>query len=674
MLTPHGILGPQGRIARRLPNYRFRPPQLEMANAVAEALAESRHLIVEAGTGVGKSFGYLVPAILAVTDPDNDIERVIVSTHTISLQEQLLTKDLPLLNAVIPREFTAVLGKGRGNYISLRRLARASKKERSLFVGAEADQLDAIHQWLDDTVDGSLSDLPFEPTPALWQEIESDASNCLRKSCSRYDVCFYYQAQRRMRHAQIVVVNHALFFTDLALRAARARGVLPSYDAVIFDEAHTIESVAGEYFGIQVGSGQVAYQLRRLFNPRTQKGHLTGKRYETLRKEVIACDRAARQWFESVHAKLATRSDSPVPSTSPSPVRVLKPIVDPGPLVEKLRRLASQLHERAGKLKKPDERVELESAATRLRVLASAIQLWSRQEDASLVYWLESQSRRDGSSRIRLSAAPVDVAPALEKHLFQSVPRVILASATLTTGQREGFAFFQQRIGLRHAETLQVGSPFDYDRQMKLILVRGLPDPGRQREAFEQACLRLLPHYLEQTHGRAFCLFTSYAFLRKATRYLEPWAQKHEIGLFPQGAGTPRHQLLEQFKKHPAAVLLGTASFWQGVDVPGEALQNVIIPKLPFSVPDHPLIQARLEAIRERGGNPFMEYSVPEAVIRLKQGFGRLIRSTEDRGMVVILDPRILSKPYGRVFLEALPECPRYVDECSATGEVLSHP
>ncbi|HEU4509865.1 MAG TPA: helicase C-terminal domain-containing protein [Pyrinomonadaceae bacterium] len=630
------VFGPEGLIAQAHPEYEYRPGQVEMARAVMRAFEEKRHLIVEAGTGTGKTLAYLVPAVAAALGGNG---RVIISTGTKNLQEQLMEKDIPFLQSVLPKSFSATYMKGRGNYVCLNRLARAQSSP--VLEGLdEVDYFDEVCHWSRESETGDRAELSNLPEPlSFWRHIDARSESCLGQKCPDFDPCFITRMRNRAQEADIVVVNHHLFFADLSLRDSNYGSVLPDYTAVILDEAHLIEEVASEYFGAQVSNYQIEDLVRDLGMLNIEDAATD----QELTKSVARMSRFADDFWMGFRDGRGEDGRYPiVPGTFVRRVNGELEATRLGELYSVLEGAIQRTETTLDALTEKDP--DVESLIRRLREIRFGLQFIVTGEDKKFVYWLERRNRG-----IFLRASPIDVAGLLQDKLFDSVPTVVLTSATLSSGGN--FAFIRDRLGLDTADDLIAETSFDYQNQAILYLPARMPDP-REREWTRAAAAEVVK-ILNATEGRAFVLSTSLAGMQSL--FENVWAEI-DYPCLVQGSAS-KGQLLKRFRDTPNAVLFATSSFWQGVDVRGEQLSCVIIDKLPFAVPTDPIVAARQRYIEDTGGSSFYQYSVPQAIISLKQGLGRLIRSTTDRGVLAILDPRLRTKAYGRTFLQSLPRC-----------------
>jgi ATP-dependent DNA helicase DinG len=620
-LTMAAIFGPGGWLERAHPGYEFRPSQQEMAELVEQAFRDQRHAVVEAGTGTGKTLAYLIPALRSG-------RRVVISTATKSLQEQLFSKDIPFLQKHFAPELKVAVMKGRSNFLCRQKLYQMDGQ--GLLKGLdEVDWFAQVRDWEKLTETGDRAELAFLPDDAeLWPRLDARRDTCTGQKCPAFDRCFITWMHRRAHEADIVIVNHHLFFADLAIRRDDFGSILPEYAAVIFDEAHEIEDVASDYFGRQVSN----YRFDDLARDAEQAMRLSGKGGPALLRRTGQLRERARAFFDAF------------------PVREGRFPFEPAEREQFLEQNRDAFDEFTGALRRlekeiaalPSKPEELLAVARRAAELRGELEFLLESREANCVYWFERRGRG-----VFLAATPIDVSGILRERLFERFETIVLTSATLAVGGR--FDFQRQRLGLDGAIERVLPHEFDYESQAVLYVPPAIPDV--RQPGFAAAAAEEIARVLAITRGRAFCLFTSYSGMNDV---FERVAAQVDFPLLKQGTA-PRSTLLERFRTTPGAVLFATASFWQGVDVPGEQLSCVIVDRLPFAVPSDPVVAARVRALAADGPNAFGEYQVPEAVLALKQGFGRLIRSRNDRGVLVILDTRIRRMSYGRVFLESLP-------------------
>jgi len=717
------VLGKDGVISKKLGSYELRPQQLDMALAIQKAIEENKHLIVEAGTGVGKSMAYLIPFIFWSVKNNN---KVVISTHTKTLQEQLIKKDLPFLRNALKSvnvfadagddnshpengqedkfDFSYTLCVGGQNYLCLRRFHQA-QSQNVFNTQKEFDEFQHIVQWEAHARRGLRSELDFEPSPAVWSKICRESDLCFGKQCSFKDDCYYNRARRKEYKAQILVTNHHLFFANLASDGR----VLPDFDAVVFDEAHTLEDIATSYFGIGISNSRIKYMLDSILNPKTGKGLIT-RLFDSSNASDLAnqmgiisdCEKLLKEaasandlFFSEIIEKYGTGNKT---------ARIREKSTINNYLSKPLSNLFDLLESLSKQVKTDEDRLEICAFANRCSDINNNIATIMNQDLKEYVYWAEIERKKSryetfsdtlqltntlGSlnhkqTRCSLLAAPINVAVEFEKQIFGKTRPVILTSATLSING--SFKYIKGRLGIPVSDktdtekpviTLEqdgfdsritreddycekaIGSPFNFSENALIYVPDNIPDPNQQPEEFKDSVVKHIEGIITHSQGRAFILFTSFKMLNSV--YEEIQDDLDEFTLFRQG-DKPRYQLIEEFKTSEKPVLFGTATFWQGVDVPGEALKCVIITKLPFAVPDDPIIEARMELLKSQNKNPFMFYQVPQAITLLRQGFGRLIRSTTDTGVVAILDPRIKSKFYGKYFLSSLPDCKKVSD------------
>jgi ATP-dependent DNA helicase DinG len=646
------IYGSGGPLDDALDGFLERPQQQTMASDVSNVLKRGENLLVEAGTGTGKSLAYLIP--IAKFTQQTDVP-VIVSTHTINLQEQLETSDIPLTQTVLDGSLDAALVKGRENYLCQKRLKKAWRERHLRFADNRKErQLERLMEWAESTDDGSRSDIDFTVHGDVWSQVCSKRGVCRCLNDNNTN-CFYARSRRAIKDADILLVNHYLFMQDLAQRLDSGFGVLPRYGAVVLDEAHHIERVARQCFGLEISYLQFKYLRRDLLHPEKETGLLAVTDGQHLSEKVNRLDREVEAFFNDVRAFHHERSDSQTGTLRVYESGIVHNSLDP--VLSDLLRGLRDHHENADL--SDDDQDELKSMINRVTSLKESLEIYLQQAEENDVYWIERSDYRDN---VTLRSSPVDVGELLRDEFFDPVYASIMTSATMTTPSDDPFAYVRDRMGLDSPNEKQLGHPFDYHNQVTLQLVSDLTSPSDSSNQFTQDTIEWLKGEFDETTGQTFVLFTSYRMLNTVADAVREDLEANGIELLVQGGDLSRRRMLKEFRNNQPAIIFGADAFWEGVDVRGDDLNHVIITKLPFPNPSNPLVEATSEQLEQEGKNPFMDYFLPEAILSLKQGFGRLIRSRNDTGKITILDSRILNKRYGHHFLDALPDCKTVYD------------
>ncbi|HMQ68616.1 MAG TPA: helicase C-terminal domain-containing protein [Ignavibacteria bacterium] len=650
-----------GILSENFNSFEFRSQQKEMAEKILSTLDSKLHLFIEAPTGIGKSFAYLVPAVYYAK---KNQKKVIVSTYTINLQEQLINKDIPFLQNILPVEFKAKILKGRNNYLCPKRLMHAMESSNVLFETEEQVNLEQLYQWSKRTSDGTRSDIDFALNEEVWNSVCSERGICTHKTCGGDNTnCFYQKAKKELADSDVIVVNHHLFFTLFDGISDDKDGYLYRNDFVIFDEAHTVEQVATDHIAPSLSREMVKYHLLKLYNHQKKKGflltlpslHIQATIQNLLDLNTAFFYRLRRSLFES-------GSDKPQGLTC----RIYDKNIEENLMKDEMDNLLKNLRSLRPNCKSEEQENELNEFIIRFSEMNYILDDFLNQKKndikddknkkrSEFVYWVELSSQKP-ESNVSICSSPVDISDYFRENIFRPNNSTILTSATLTINNN--FEYFKNRLGGESVLESRLDSPFDFYRQVKIYIPKEIPAPSKDMNSiYEEKLSEWINYFIGITKGKALVLFTNSTLMKNIGKQLKENLATDNIELLIQGTGISRSRLLKHFKSDINSVLFGLDSFWMGVDVPGESLSNLIMTRLPFQVPSHPVVQAKMEFIEQKGGNSFYEYSLPEAILKFRQGVGRLIRHNTDQGIIAILDNRIINKSYGKYFLNSIDEC-----------------